>query len=415
MKRVGDRRLQRLHGRSAAGLLGVMLAAATCADTAASQPASKEDRVFTVGNYPVEAREADAVAAKERAIADGQQAAFRSLLRRIVPVNAYHRLAPLKSVKASEMISAFAVRSERNSSTEYIAAYDFVFQAEAVRRVLDREGVPFLDRQAPKISLLPIYRAPAGPGVPEVFSDARGSDAWLYAWRGLDLANSLTPVNLVSSKREVHPDSIKALTDGDLAAARTIGLEYQTETLVLAYLEPDLGQKKVRVVLAGRDAVAPFILKRTYRLDGPDLAYTAELAAVLALAVLEGRWKAINVRGPAIAARNGGEGWSKAAPAPAAANADGNGTITAVPAAADGTLKIAVEFRSMGEWQLISRELSKTPDITDLDVEGLSSRGARISLRYPGDSASLAVVLAQHGLILRNAGGGLLLSQRAQP
>jgi hypothetical protein len=79
--------------------------------------ASKEDRVFTIGNYPLEARDQNAVAAKDRAIAEGQQAAFRSLLKRIVPVTSYKHLGQLKGVKAAGFIESFAVRSERNSST----------------------------------------------------------------------------------------------------------------------------------------------------------------------------------------------------------------------------------------------------------------------------------------------------------
>ena len=65
---------------SAAILAAALLGRAVCPRQAAN------DNVYTVGNYPVDARAANAVAAKERALADGQQAAFRSLLKRLVPV-----------------------------------------------------------------------------------------------------------------------------------------------------------------------------------------------------------------------------------------------------------------------------------------------------------------------------------------
>ena len=401
----------------AAARLGLMLAAAIVL-TPVSAPvsalaASKEDKVFTVGNYPIEARADDAVTAKERAITEGRQAAFRSLLRRIVPVTAYNRLARMRAVKAAELDDGFSVRSERNSSTDYIASYDFSFQAEAVRRLLDRENIPFLDRQAPPVTLLPIYRAPAGAEVPETFTDARGSDAWTYAWKGLDLANSLAPVNLVALKREVHADTIKAAMEGDPGAIRTIAREYQAEDILVAILEPDLGQKKVRVTLAGRDAVAPFVLKRSYRLDG-DLSYTAELAAVVALGVLEGRWKAINMRSvERVASSNGGgfagtnSGGEIARPAPIPRPGDDGQAASGPP------LKIAVEFRDMAEWQQISRQLSAIPEISELDVEGLSTRGARISLRYPGSAQNLAAALAPQGLIMSGgAAGNWVLRQR---
>lgn len=377
-------------------IAGLSALAASLVATGASA-ADKEDRVFTVGNYPVEASAANAVAAKNKALADGQQAAFRSLLRRIVPVTAYNRLPQLKTTKAADLIDGFSVRSERNSATDYIATYDFPFRAEAVRQLLDRQGIPFLDRQAPLIVVIPYYKPPADSSVPEPFTDSRGSDAWLYAWKGLDLANTLAPIDLKPLKREVHADTLKTLIDGDLSALRTVTGEYGTETVVVAALEPDLAQKRLKVTLVGRDAVAPFMLRRVYRIEGGDLTYTAELAAVIGLGVLEGRWKAINVRG----------GTSVAA-TPVRAP----GGVGPVDSGSGGPLRIAVEFRSMAEWQQISRQLSQTPEISDLDVEGLSARGARILLRYPGGPQALALTLAQQGLILRQAGGGWVLTQR---
>ena len=62
------------------------------------------ESVFTVGNYPVEARADNAVAAKDRALNEGQQAAFRSLLRRLVPVTAFARLKQLSTVRAGDLV-----------------------------------------------------------------------------------------------------------------------------------------------------------------------------------------------------------------------------------------------------------------------------------------------------------------------
>jgi hypothetical protein len=369
----------------AIGLAAVVVAALF--GTAASAPS--DDKIFTVGNYPVEAKAANAVAAKEKALADGQQAAFRSLLKRLVPVGAYMRLAPLRNVKAADLIAGFSVRSERNSTTEYIASYDFSFQAEAVRALLEREGVPFADRQAEPLTLVPIYRPPAaGAGASNAFSEASGSDTWLYAWKALDIANSLTPIALKPLDARAPTDTIKAAVDGDASAARTLAPENRNGLVVVALLEPDPTGKRVHVTMAGRDAAGPFRLARPYRLDG-DLTYTAELAAVISLGIIEGRWKAVSVRGDV---RSGAGG-------PTAA------------VAAD-TIRIAVQFSNMAEWQVISRQLSGTPDVSDLEVEGLSARGARLALRYPGGPERLASSLADQGLVLRNSGGGWVLSSR---
>jgi hypothetical protein len=361
---------------------GLMLA------SPAALAAQGEDKVFTVGNYPIEARAANAVTAKDRAIADGQQAAFRSLLKRLVPVTAYKSLDALRDTRAAGLIEGFAVRSERNSSTEYIASYDFSFQPNAVRRALSEQGIPFVDKQAEPLTVVTVYRAPAGGA--EAFSDARGSDAWLYGWKALDLANTITPVVLKPVRREGKPETLKAVLDGDASAVRTLAGEYQAAAIVVALLEPDIQNKRVRVTLAGQDSVGPFKLVRNYRLDGGDLTYTSESAAVVSLGILEGRWKAVN-------ARPGSGG--------------GGGPVAAGGGGGDA-LRIAVEFNGMAEWQVISRQLSETPNVSDLEVEGLSARGARLALRFPGGPERLAQALSERGLSLRSAGNGWVLTGR---
>lgn len=388
--------------------MAAVTAFAAFASPTTAWAASKEDRIFTIGNYPVEARASDAVAAKDKAIKEGQQAALRSLLKRLVPVTAYKRLASVKAVNAGGLVESYAVRSERNSSTDYIASYDFAFSPDPVRKLLEREGIPYLDRQAPQITLVTAYRvAPdAAKGMPQTFTSASGSDAWLYAWKGLDLANSLTPASLQPLKREVHDDTVRLLADGDLGQLRTLGQAYQTETIVLAVLEPEPDLKKIKVVLVGRDAVQNLYLKRSYRLEGLDLAYSAEATAITSLAILEGRWKAINVRssGDQVAAVGGGQGQDVAPvarPEPGAAVDGGS-----VP------LNIAIAFQGMEEWQEISRRLANTPDVGGLEVLGLSARRARVSLSYPGGPQGLALTLAQQGLILENTREGWLLTRR---
>ena len=332
------------------------------------------DGVFTVSNYPVEARADNAVAAKTQALAEGQQAAFRSLLKRLVPVTAYARLRKLGAVKAGDLVEGYKVRSERNSATEYIASLDFSFQSKAVRDLLRREGIPFSDEQSPAVTVIPVWRD--GPaGVP------RDDQAWTGNWTGLDLEHALTPVKLQALRKEIEPSTINALAGGDGTAIRSLSGAYRSELILIAMAEPDPASKRLNIILSGRDAVGAFTLRRAYRLDPADPGYTGELAAVVALGILEGRWKATKVRGGAVATGGG---------------------------ATD--LLISIEFRGMNEWQDISRKLSSTPGVEELEVAGLSARGARVTLRYTGGTERLADALARQGLALRNVGGNWVIA-----
>ncbi|HRD75469.1 MAG TPA: DUF2066 domain-containing protein [Hyphomicrobiaceae bacterium] len=353
--------------------------------------AAPADKVFVVGSYPVEASAGDATTAKEKALAEGQQAAFRSLLKRLVPVTSYNRLPRLKNVKAAELISGYAVRSERNSDTDYVATLDFTFQAEAVRNLLRREGVPFLDEQAPQTIVVPVWRAAkaAGPAASNAaLADAKAAPVWEDVWKGLDLENSLTPLKLETTKADLKPDTVKGLVDGQLDLIRSIAASHRAERVMLAVAEPDISGKKLIVTIVGQDAVGAFHLQKAHKLEGSELAYTAELAAVISLGIMEGRWKAVRLRGGAAASL----------PRP------GGPALTGGPAGADTV--IHVEFRGMGEWQHISRALSATPGVENLDVLGLSARGARITLAYPGGPEALAQVLRNQRIILHNTTQG---------
>jgi hypothetical protein len=359
--------------------------ALVCAGFAVPQgTTASESKVYTVGNYPVEARANNAVAAKEKAIADGQQAAFRSLLKRLVPVTAYNQLERVKAIGAAELIEGFAIRSERNSSTEYIASYDFSFRPEDVRRVLDQEGLPYVEQQAEPVIVVPVYMASGGsaPGDP---SEARGSDTWFYAWKVLDLGNSLTPVDLKQLPRTVPVETVRGAVEGDASGFSTIAAQFQSPRVLLAVLMPDVSGGRIRVTLAGRDAVGRFVLARNYRIEAGDVTYTSELAAVVSLGIIEGRWKAAN---------------------------DGSTARSAGPRIPADAMRIAVEFSSMGEWQNISRLLSMSPGVSDLEVEGLSARGARVALRYAGGPQQLALMLAERGLTLRSVGDTWVLRSR---
>jgi len=346
-----------------------------------SGPAAAADKVYTVANYPVEAVAENAVAAKQKALADGQQAAYRSLLKRLMPVTAYPRAKQLASVEAGELVDSVRVRSERNSATEYLANYDFTFRAKSIRDMLRREGIPFTDEQAPVTVLIPVSQGAGGAaGAPAEQA------AWTSNWRGLDLENSLTPIKLEALRKDVAPTMVAAAIAGDPGAVRSLAILYKTERLLLAATEPDAATGRLAVTMAGRDAVGPMLLKRQYRVDPADPGYARELASVVGLRILEGRWKAVHTRGG-----GGGEA------------AGGSG---------DTDLLISVEFRGMAEWQDISRKLSATPGVEELDVAGLSGRGARVTMRYAGGAQRLAEELAQRGLSLRSNGGTWVLSLR---
>jgi hypothetical protein len=377
-----------LSARLRIGGAGLVLAA-----TLATAQAAPDASVYTIGNYPVDAHAADAVAAKKTAIADGQRAALRSLLKRLVPVTAYPRLRKLQITKPDALIDGIAVRSERNSPTEYIANLDFSFRPDAIRALLDLEHLPYVDTQAPQLTIVPVWQSDTFP-VPGL-----QPDAWSAAWTSVDIAHSLTPIKIEALKPGVHVNTLAALAKGDTTMLRTFGGEYGSpERLVVAILMPLAKERKLQVTLVGRDAVGSIAWIKGYRFDAEDPAYAVELAAVVSLGVLEGRWKASGARVQGSTRAPGADGPPL--------------TISAATTGGSGgeDLRLSVEYRSIGEWATISQKLSQIPGVENIDVAGMSGRSARITLRYAEGLDRLAAVAGQHGLSMRQNSGGWVLT-----
>lgn len=340
---------------------------------------SRADTVYTIANYPVDATARDAVAAKDKALADGQQAAFRSLLKRLVPVTSYGRLKGLRGAKAAELIEGVSVRSERNSTTQYIANLDFAFMPQAVKTLLRREGIAYVDSPSTQTVVVPVVRTAQG------IEAASGQNAklWTEAWSGLDLEHTLTPVRLVTPRAPPSADTVKKLIAGDASGLQPFATEFRSDQTLVVIAEPDPAARRLHVWLAGSDASGPILLKRSYRMASGDTSYAMELAAVVALGVMEGRWKA------KMAPSSRAPAWS------AAGGSD--------------PFEITVEFRSRNQWEEMRSRLTRIPDVEDVDVVAMNTRSAVLVLRFPGGPDQLTGDVEAQGMALERSGQGWVL------
>jgi hypothetical protein len=360
-----------LQARSTKAFLTALVAlTAMTASPVMAGPAT--DSAYTIGSYPVDAEAHDAVRAKEKALADGQRAAFRALLKRIVPVTAYARLKNVSGASASGLADGYAVRSERHSSTRYIASLDFSFRAQGVRDLLRREGVPFVDTQAPPVTLVPVLRE----------GDKLEAGRWLEAWKGLDLEHTVTPLKVAALKPEITADKLRIMTDGKADGSRLLADAYNNDLVLLAVADVDRATNKLVITFTGNDAVGPMTWKRSHRIFADDVDYTMELASVVGLGVIEGRWKAVQAR------------------------AAGGVDALAAPGEA---FELQVEFSGLAQWNDIRRRILNLRGVDDVRIGAITARGADMSLRYPGGAGRLAEVLAAQGMTLRNAGGAWVL------
>lgn len=371
--------IQRVTGAPAIVCMMLALAAMLATGLPLSSAAlAQSGNAFTIADYPVQARDKNAVAAKKAAIADGQTAALNSLFKRLVPVTAYGRLKQLKDVDAAQYLEGIAVRSEQNSAVEYLATLDFRFSADAVRGLLRQRGVPFIDEQAPLVTVVPVAVGPEGELLDNV-------GIWGEVWTVLDLKNALSPVNVASRKASVTGSVLKALAAGDESQGfGVVSRDYGSSRVVVASAEVDTAARRLKVRVDGRDAVGPINWSRSYRIYDGDAAYAMELAAVVTLGVLEGRWKATKAR------QSGG-----------------------VSALSQPMMPVRVEvlFENARDWYALQRQIAETSNVEAFQVVAVSARRADVALDYPGGGPALANVLARQGLSMVIAGDRWIVKQ----
>jgi hypothetical protein len=356
--------------KSAFAVLGMLLA------TGVGEAHAKGTPVYTVAKVAVEAEAKDAVEAKQIAIAEGQQAALRALLKRLTHSSVHQRLPLLEDQVVERMIDGFSVRRESNSTTRYIATLDFSFDQAQVRGVLNQFGLSYAEQQAQPLVVLPVMSEAGGvkPG---------SNNAWSAALEGVDYEHTLAPVRLAPPRAEVSPAMIA--NPGSPDVLQTLRQQYKTDYLVLALAEVDAQQSKMKVRLIGQDAVGPIYLERSYSITGQDVDQAAAFAAKVSIGVIEGRWK--TTRLASLGALGGGP-----------SNLE--------------TVALSVQFSSLKQWQGMRQRLQQIPGLQGLDVKSLNARGATISVEFAGGAERLAQAVQSQGLVIDGRGGDLVLTAR---
>jgi hypothetical protein len=352
----------------------------------APSPAAAEDGPYAVSKLVVDATAKDAVAAKERGMAQAEARAVRIVLKRLVPFAAYPQLPDLTQDDVEEMVKNVSFRREQNSTTRYLATLDVSISGEAVKQLLTTNKLPYSETLGPRIAILPVVFE--GDTVKR-----EGAGGWRQAWTDLDLLHSMVPADLVDLQPSLDAATLKTILAGNAAAYAKVRGEYGDRPLVIAVGEGVEGGK-FATRLVGVDAVGEINFGRTDQVQGGDFKTAARNAAIFGFGVLEGRWKVMQS-----APRQQANHQERGPPGAPAGEPERN--VVAV-----------VEFSGLKEWQAMRTQLMNIAGIQGLEVSALSARSASITFDYAGSLGHLQKELDQHGFIFENREDNLVVRTR---
>jgi hypothetical protein len=355
--------------------------------------AQAADSVFEVAKIFVDSTAKDAVAAKQKGMAEAEQRAFQTVLKRLVPLSATAQLPTVGAEDVSSLVTGVAIRSEQYSTTRYIATLDISFSAPGVKRLLQSYGVAFSEAQAPALTVLPIV-------IDKNAVRSSGPEDWRGAWEALDTSHSMTPATIVNPRAELTVETANAILGGDTGALATLQSQYGDRPLVVA--EAKVADGKFVMRLVGEDSAGNINYVDELPLDGRNAKTVAREAAEIAFGILENRWKVTQSSGGAPQPTQTTYGEEPPVP----------GAEPAAPGEVPRNLAASVEFSGLKDWQDIRARLMNVPGLQALEVNSLSARSAAVTFEFAGSLGRLQSELGSIGFSLEDRDGTFVVRAR---
>jgi len=337
----------------------VVLAAAV----ASSQLAAAGDP-FTVSGIKVDATAQSAVEAQTKAINSGRAKAWQTLYRRLTKQQDWGRQPPLDDATLQRLVRSYQARDQRSSTTRFVANMTYIFNAGAVRHILQQASVAYSDVTARPIMVIPL--APGwSPQTP-----------WTHAWKDPRFARGAVPLVLPLADDEpalasLHFDGT-AWQDVEPIASRVRARE-----VYLVLVIPQRAQMivKIRRLAASAGAAVPDTVVPVPPKTPAAKAF-GEVADATANAIIDS-WK----------------------------------SRAAIDFAKRSRLVASMPVETLEEWTETLQKLGTVSTVSEVNVVAMDIGEARVAISYAGSTDQLNEQLAHAGLALSNENGGWRLSR----
>ena len=360
--------------------------------------AARAESVFTVAEVPIDAEAASSAEARELAIAAGQRDALEVLLRRLT-VEGTTLPAPVEDSIAA-MVASFEIDGELVSTTRYRASLTVDFDPTEVRRLLREGGIAYAETVSKPMLVVAVQR------------DLRGillwedGNRWRRAWEERPPHGGLVPVLLpLGDIIDLGAVDAQRAMASDAEALTTLGQLYGTSEVVVAVAGLSRSAAVAKpsapagAATEGADGEAPaagraltLSLRRVAVGSGRPVQKTLigrageserallERGTDRVITVLEDAWKAANL----------------------------------IRYDEDHVLRATVSIASLDEWVSIQRRLAGLAVVASVEIDSLSLREGRLTLRYHGTADQLRLALNQNDLALEPLADEWLLGPRAE-
>jgi len=335
---------------------------------------------FSVSGVSVDASADSAASARPVALADGQRRAFTMLLRRLTLPDDAGRLPRPSEAVLNEVVGGFGIDEERTSATRYIAKITVQFRADAVRRLLQDNKLPYSETLSRPVLVVPVWQSAEG-GAKLWEADNPWRDAWTRRMEaGRPETDALVPLS-VAPAMQGGPSVERLLGNPDDLRAIMRRGNYADALVVAATLaQADAGNVRIDIQIQHQGDAAFLGTTETFTATGGTQDETLLSAAIEIGRRIETRWK----------------------------------YATVIDLEKQGQLSVAAGFSGLAEWNKLRNALGAIPIVRRVEVLQVSHRDAQILLEYYGEPGQLSTALAQRDVTLQQRDGFWEMRSRRQ-
>ncbi|HEX3672765.1 MAG TPA: DUF2066 domain-containing protein [Rhizomicrobium sp.] len=323
---------------------------------------------FTVSGIQVNASAASSVEAQDIAINSGRQRAWTALIHRLLKQDDWAKAPVLDDEAVERLLASYLPQNVRRSTTRYSASMTYVFNADAVRRVLRQSNIAYADASAHPILIVPLNPR----------YDAHGG--WTGAFLNSRYSHAAVPLHLPIPDR-----ATTSVLDGvsfdavQWSQIQPIAGRVSAGEAMLLLLVNDHGKMVVKLRHLGPGA--PWTIPDVALSDAPGAPRLyADAAEAAATAVIDA-WKA----------------------------------HAAIDFSKRSKLTAAIGVDTLADWGAMQQKIVSIPTVTDVTVVAMDIGMGRIAITYVGTAEQLKDSLSQAGYDLENGDDGWTLAPNPPP
>jgi hypothetical protein len=321
---------------------------------------------FTVSGIKVDATAESAIEAQTLAINNGRAKAWQTLYRRLTKQQDWARQPALDNATLQRLVRSYQARDQRSSTTRFVANMTYVFNATAVRRILQTSNVAYSDTTARPILVIPL-----GPAW-------SAQTPWTRAWKDQRFARAAAPLVLPLA------DNIDS---GSLTSLRFDSAAWQ-----------DVEPMASRIHAA--DAYLVLVIPQHAQMIVKIRHLAASGGAAIADLVI-----------PVPPNTTPAKAFSKVADSAGDAIIDSWKSRAVVDFSKHAKLLASMHINTLEEWNQTLQKVEAVSTISDVSVVAMDIGEARFAISYVGSTDQLSEQLAHAGLSLSNDNGQWWLSR----